>query len=122
MDRSSQHGDDRIFTRMHAHLLDSIIPRPMRWLAGKATQFHDWSPIKMGLVYDLLENAMEETSQDGAYLLEPSLNVFESIADKQPMFKAFIEDQMREEMIASMSTYDLSSLFLFRLAYLGAFA
>eukprot|EP00965_Chrysotila_dentata_P046680 1550182-Pleurochrysis_carterae.AAC.1 len=55
-------------------LIDLIISRPMRWLAGKAAQLHDWSPFKMGLVHDLLANAMEETSQDGAYLLEPSLN------------------------------------------------
>eukprot|EP00965_Chrysotila_dentata_P022749 754120-Pleurochrysis_carterae.AAC.1 len=44
---------------------------------------------------------MTETARDGAYLLAPSLNVFESIADMEPLFKIYIDKEMREEMVRS---------------------
>eukprot|EP00965_Chrysotila_dentata_P259696 6213644-Pleurochrysis_carterae.AAC.1 len=37
-------------------LIDLLMSRSMRWLAGKATQLTDWSPFKIGWVYGLLEN------------------------------------------------------------------
>eukprot|EP00965_Chrysotila_dentata_P174853 5772937-Pleurochrysis_carterae.AAC.1 len=70
----------------------------MRWLAGKATQLTEWSPYKMGLVYELLENAMEHTAASGNYLFEPSLDIFEAVADEQPLFKAYMEREVREQM------------------------
>eukprot|EP00965_Chrysotila_dentata_P031630 1054740-Pleurochrysis_carterae.AAC.3 len=89
------------FTRA-CTLVDLLISRRMRWLASKATQLDEWSPYKMGLVFDLLEDAMTDTARDGAYLFDPSLkNVFQSIADMQPLFKIYIDQEMREEMVRS---------------------
>eukprot|EP00965_Chrysotila_dentata_P114766 3793023-Pleurochrysis_carterae.AAC.1 len=31
-------------------LVKLLISRPMRWLAGQATQLDNWSPFKMGIV------------------------------------------------------------------------
>eukprot|EP00965_Chrysotila_dentata_P000754 23551-Pleurochrysis_carterae.AAC.1 len=73
------------FTRA-CKLIDLLIPRPMRWLAGKATLLIEWLPYKMGWVYELLEHALAHTADSGDYLLEPSLNIFEAVADEQPRF------------------------------------
>eukprot|EP00965_Chrysotila_dentata_P037569 1249818-Pleurochrysis_carterae.AAC.1 len=40
-----------------------------------------------------------ETTQDGAYLLDTSSHIFESVADEQPLFKAYIEQEIKEEMV-----------------------
>eukprot|EP00965_Chrysotila_dentata_P253117 6211072-Pleurochrysis_carterae.AAC.1 len=82
-------------------LIDLLITWPMRWLAGKATQLDNWLPIRMGIVYDLLDSAMVETAQNGAYLFDTSLHIFESVADEQPLFQAYIEKDLREEMVHS---------------------
>eukprot|EP00965_Chrysotila_dentata_P084784 2798540-Pleurochrysis_carterae.AAC.2 len=55
----------------------------------------------MGIVYDLLEDAKLKIAQDGAYLFEPSLHILESVADEQPLFKPYIDKEMREEMVRS---------------------
>eukprot|EP00965_Chrysotila_dentata_P132520 4382255-Pleurochrysis_carterae.AAC.1 len=54
----------------------------------------------MGIVYDLLKLTMMETTQDGAYLLDTFLHIFESVADEhQPLFKAYNEQEINEEMV-----------------------
>eukprot|EP00965_Chrysotila_dentata_P034772 1157338-Pleurochrysis_carterae.AAC.1 len=70
----------------------------MRWLAGKATQLAEWSPFKMGWVCELLEHALEHTVASSDYLLQPSRNIFEAVADEQPLFKAHMEREVRKEM------------------------
>eukprot|EP00965_Chrysotila_dentata_P153315 5067180-Pleurochrysis_carterae.AAC.1 len=51
----------------------------------------------MGWAYDIFEETMVATSKYGAYLMEPTLNIFEAIANEQPAFKNFFEKEMREE-------------------------
>jgi len=63
------------FTRA-CTLIDLLVSRPLRWLAGKATALTNWSPFKMGLVYDQLEHAMEAAANDGSFLLRPELCAF----------------------------------------------
>eukprot|EP00965_Chrysotila_dentata_P136361 4509520-Pleurochrysis_carterae.AAC.1 len=73
-------------------LVDILTSRPIRWLAGKATQLDDWSPSKMGRVYNLLENAMMQIADNGAYLFEPSLSIFGSIFRGAAAFKNLHRD------------------------------
>eukprot|EP00965_Chrysotila_dentata_P120630 3989283-Pleurochrysis_carterae.AAC.1 len=53
----------------------------------------------MGLAYDLLEDAMVAAADNGAYLFDPSLNIFGAIADEQPVFKKYLEEDMRNEKV-----------------------
>eukprot|EP00965_Chrysotila_dentata_P201492 6180602-Pleurochrysis_carterae.AAC.2 len=78
-------------------LFDLLIFRPLRWLACKAATLLDWSAFKMRWVYDLLEEAMVAAADCGAYLYQPTLSVFQNIADEQPLFKKHLETNMREE-------------------------
>eukprot|EP00965_Chrysotila_dentata_P138645 4586002-Pleurochrysis_carterae.AAC.1 len=40
---------------------------------------------------------MVAAAEDGSYLFDPALNVFESIAEEQPLFKRYLETKMRAE-------------------------
>eukprot|EP00965_Chrysotila_dentata_P172400 5689072-Pleurochrysis_carterae.AAC.1 len=42
----------------------------------------------MGIFYYSLEDAMLKIAQDGTYLFEPCLHIFESVADEQQLFKS----------------------------------
>lgn len=72
-------------TRANA-IVDILISRPMRWLSGKSAQLHQWSPCSMGEVLDIVEQFFERAQHDGSLFLDPSLDLFKTIAEKQPLF------------------------------------
>eukprot|EP00965_Chrysotila_dentata_P024624 815997-Pleurochrysis_carterae.AAC.1 len=55
----------------------------------------------MGWVFDLLEKIMIDVAADGATLFDPELSVFQAVADEQPLFKSYLEHEMRAEMVRS---------------------
>jgi len=68
-------------------IVDLLVSRPMRWLSGKGRELHDWSPYSMGMVLDIVEQFFEKAQHDGSLFLDPNLDLFKSIADKQPLFE-----------------------------------
>lgn len=67
-------------------IVDLLISRPLRWLSGKSSQLHQWSPRSMGEALDLVDDLLRRAQHDGSLLLDASLDIFKSIADKQPLF------------------------------------
>ena len=67
-------------------LVDLLISRPMRWLSGKSSQLKDWSIYKMGEVMDMVEQVLVRAAADGKTLLDPSLDIFASVAREQQLF------------------------------------
>ena len=79
-------------TRANA-LIDLLISRPLRWLAGNSYNLPNWSPVSMTRVLDIVEKIFEEASVDGAVLLDPArVNIFKEIADEQPLFATYLKD------------------------------
>jgi hypothetical protein len=77
-------------TRANA-IMDLLIARPMRWLAGSAYRLDNFSPVDMctalGLVHDLLVRA----SADGSVLLDADIDVFKPITETQLLFAEWRE-------------------------------
>ena len=72
-------------------VVDLLISRPLRFLAGSAYKLDKFSPLSLGTVgkkgaLDLVEEAMAAASLDGATLLDPHLDIFAPIAAEQPLF------------------------------------
>lgn len=82
-------------------IIDLLVSRPLRWLAGKSTVLQGWSPYKMNGVLDLVHEAFVRGSQDGAVFLDPSLDIFQPIANVQPYFADFIEYTYNHDAILS---------------------
>jgi hypothetical protein len=72
-------------TRANA-LIDLLISRPLRWLAGNAYLLDNFSPIDMRIALGLVHDIFLKAADDGSVLLDPSLDIFKSIADAQPLF------------------------------------
>ena len=72
-------------TRANA-LIDILVARPLRWLAGNAYLLDDFSPLDMRVALGLVHDIFVKTTDDGSVLLDPSLDIFKSIADAQPLF------------------------------------
>lgn len=72
-------------------VIDLLVSRPLRWLAGKSAVLQDWSPYKMNGVLDLVHATFVKGKDDGTIFLNPQLDIFESIATEQPYFKEFME-------------------------------
>lgn len=85
-------------TRANA-LVDVLISRPLRWLSGKSSQLHQWSPRSLGRALDLVEHFFERAQHDGSLFLDPELDIFKSIADEQPLFAAWRRYTMEEDVI-----------------------
>ena len=81
-------------TRANA-IIDLLISRPLRWLSGRSHEMGacdgTWSPVSMGSALDLVEQIFVKASVDGAVLLDPQLNIFSTIAQKEKMFAAHLE-------------------------------
>lgn len=87
-------------TRANA-LVDILhISRPMRWLSGKSSQLTAWSPSSMGEVLDIVEQFFEQAQHDGSLFLDPNLDLFKSIADRQPLFAEW-RAHLQEEQVMS---------------------
>ena len=72
-------------TRANA-LIDILVARPLRWLAGNAYLLDDFSPLDMRVALGLVHDIFVKATDDGSVLLDPSLDMFKSIADAQPLF------------------------------------
>ena len=64
-----------------------IFSEPFRWLSGKTPTLRGWSLYKMSWVLDLLEKAMLEIAADPSRALDPTLDIFGSVAAEVPEFK-----------------------------------
>lgn len=82
-------------------IIDVLISRPMRWLSGKSSQLHDWSPRSMGEVLDLVEQFFLRAQHDGSMFFDPTLDLFEPIARKQPLFAEWQRQTFEEEHVLS---------------------
>lgn len=86
-------------TRANA-LVDLHISRPMRWLSGKSSQLTAWSPSSMGEVLDIVEQFFEHAQHDGSLFLDPDIDLFKPIADRQPLFAEW-RAHLQEEQVMS---------------------
>ena len=94
-------------TRANA-LVDMLLVRPMRWLAGKSADLVDWSPYSMGPVLETVEALLEKGAHDGRVLLDPALYdpasprfLFKSLVDTQPAFKEYLEHTYQKDTVLS---------------------
>lgn len=85
-------------TRANA-IVDLLISRPLRWLAGKSSQLAGWSPYSMGGAMDLVEQLFERAQHDGSMFLDESLDIFKSIKESQPLFAAWMEATFKDDHI-----------------------
>ena len=54
----------------------------------------------MGPVLDLVEGLLERVAADGEVLLDPSLDIFASIAEKQPRFRKWRAELLIDTVLA----------------------
>lgn len=87
-------------TRANA-IVDVLVSRPMRWLSGKSSQLENWSPRSMGEVLDIVEQFLMKAQHDGSLFLDENLDLFRTIADKQPLFAAWRQFSLQEETVLS---------------------
>ena len=87
-------------TRANA-VIDLLIARPMRWMAGKSAEMVDWSPYSMGPVLDTVEELFERAARDGSVLLDPNLNVFKDVAASQPAYRDYLKNVYEEDTVLS---------------------
>lgn len=80
--RSTQYG---AMTRANA-IVDLLVSRPMRWLSGKSACLQQWSPISMSRVLDIVEQSFVKAQHDGSLFFDPDLDLFQDIANEQPLF------------------------------------
>ena len=70
------------------------IDLPMRWVAAKCHELKDWSERDMGLLFDLLDDAMLKIQLDGEKMLDEDtmMNIFRVVKDKLPDLAEFLHD------------------------------
>ena len=77
-------------------VVDLLISRPLRWLAGCAYKLDNFSPLSLGTIgkkgaLDLIEETMAKAAINGAILLNPELDILAPIAEQQPLFREWRE-------------------------------
>ena len=89
-------------------IIDLLVARPMRWMAGKSADMTDWSPFSMGPVLDTVEQLFERGAHDGSALLDANLfdrkhqsYLFKSVADSQPAFCEYLDHVYTEDTVQS---------------------
>ena len=87
-------------TRANA-IIDLLVARPMRWLAGKSAELVDWSPFSMGPVLDTVEQLFERAAHDGSILLDPNLNIFKDVAASQSAYREYVKHVYEEDTVLS---------------------
>jgi hypothetical protein len=87
-------------TRANA-IVDLLISRPLRWLAGNSYQLDNWSPLDMNVAADLVDDVFEKAVLDGSVLLDSTLDIFKTIGDTQPLFHAWREHTLKMEHVLS---------------------
>ena len=83
-------------------VVDLLISRPLRFLAGSAYKLDNFSPLSLGTVgkkgaLDLVEEAMDAAALDGTTLLDPHLDIFAPIAAEQTLFREWREDMFNKK-------------------------
>jgi hypothetical protein len=83
-------------------IVDLLISRPLRFLAGSAYKLDNFSPLSLGTVgkkgaLDLVEEAMDAAALDGTTLLDPHLDIFAPIAAEQTLFHEWREDMFNKK-------------------------
>lgn len=78
-------------TRANA-IVDLLISRSLRWLAGKSSQLTNWSPYCMGDAMDLVEQFFERAQHNGSLFLDLTLDIFQPIKEMQPLFASWFEE------------------------------
>lgn len=68
---------------------------------GKSAQLQQWSPRSMGKALDLVEQFFLKAQHDGSLFLDPGLDIFQSLADEQPLFAEWRRYTMNEDSILS---------------------
>lgn len=85
-------------------LIDLRISRPHRWLAGKTPELaHNWSPIRMNWVLDLIDEAFQTIRDDGSALLNPDWEIFAPVAEMQPLFNEYLDFTYNHDVVLSPS-------------------
>ena len=87
-------------TRANA-LVDLLISRPLRWLSGNSYLLDNWSPLDMSVAADLVYDILVKVEADGSCLLDPTLDIFKSIAHVQPLFAAWRKYTFEEQLCLS---------------------
>lgn len=82
-------------------LVDIHVSRPLRWLSGKARELQNWSPVSMREALDLVHDFFQKAQLDGSLFLDPDLDIFKPIAEKQPLFARWRLFTMNEDHICS---------------------
>jgi hypothetical protein len=89
-------------------IIDLLVARPMRWMAGKSATLIDWSPYSMGPVLDKLEGLFDRAARDGRVLLDPALHdptspsyLWKAVADSQPTFREYLDYTYKEDKVTS---------------------
>ena len=85
-------------TRANA-LIDILVSRPLRWLSGNAYKLDNFSPLDMSIALGLVHDLFVEAAADGSVLLDPNLDIFKSIRDKQPLFAELHRFMFEEDHI-----------------------
>lgn len=82
-------------------IIDLQVSRPLRWLSGKARQLQNWSPVSMGEALDLVHDFFEKAQLNGSLFLDPDVDLFRPIADKQPLFAEWRAFTFNEDYVCS---------------------
>lgn len=78
-----------------------VFSEPMRWLAGKGSCLPDWSIVSANEVLDLAYQTLLDIASDGHTLFDPSLEPFAKVAEKQPAFRAWLQEERLARTIKS---------------------
>ena len=89
-------------------IMDLLVARPMRWMAGKSAEMVDWSPYSMGPVLETVEDLFERGAHDGSIFLDAGLYdrthpkyLFKSVADGQAGFCEYLDHMYQEDTVLS---------------------
>lgn len=81
-------------------LFQIIFSSPLRWLAGCSGELDDWSIVSLGETLDSVETALISIAEDGHSLLDPSLDPFAGIAQKQLKFATWRKERAERTWLA----------------------
>ena len=98
-------GSVEMVALLRVHVLyDLLISHPLRWLSGRSSELSDWSIYSMAGVLDLVEGALVNIAANGHALLDPGLDIFKPIAEKQQLFAEWRAANAQETVTAADGT------------------
>lgn len=81
-------------------IIDILISRPLRWLAGNAYQLDNFSPLDLRVCLRIVHDLFERVAADGSLLLT-FFDVFEPITRTQPLFAEWRRSMYEEQHVYS---------------------